>query len=92
LDHLVEDSSLLQQFSRRAEFDEGSHVEHHDLVVVRESREFVGNREYGLPPELARDYLLDEGVVPDVDVGRGLVDEDEIPALPSSPFSLSNSQ
>jgi hypothetical protein len=56
-------------------------LHHHDLVGVLEGGQPVGDRQHRAFLELVGDHLLDKGIVPDVDVGRGLVDEHHLAVL-----------
>ena len=83
--HFRVDALLSLQVGGTSELDQLALLHDHDLVGVLQGRQPVGDGQHRALFELLGDDPLDEGVVPDVDVGGGLVDEDHPAVLEEGP-------
>ena len=77
-DHLEVDAFLAEQLVGWTILGQFSLVQHQDLVVAVERGQSMRNRQNRLRPEAAGDDLLDQRVIPSVDVGGRLVDQDDL--------------
>ena len=83
--HLGVDALSRLQISWTSELDQLALLHHHYFVRVLQSRQSMGNCQNCTLFELLCDDLLDEGVIFNIDIGSGLINEDHFAVLEEGP-------